>query len=271
MVIGLIGAQNSHSEHFLEFLNKHKKHDGFSVGYIYGADDPEICARLVSDYGIVSCANEDEVIEKSDAVVITYRKGSLHYEPAMKVLSAGKPLFNDKPFTSNTEEAKKIVDFAKEKNILICGGSSVKCLEEFESIGKKIQPGDTVVISFPGDPGSEYDGYYFYGIHSVEACLKLLGINYTGVSSMRNGDMVVSAITYPDNKCVLITSPEYARLDITIIGKSETVHQDIVMNYQGIGPDEFCNMLKSNKMPREYNYYLTAVKLMTAIVESAGL
>ena len=38
--VGLIGAQNTHTKHFCETINKKRLWDDVSIRYIYGADDP---------------------------------------------------------------------------------------------------------------------------------------------------------------------------------------------------------------------------------------
>jgi predicted dehydrogenase len=53
-----------------------------------------------------------------DIVYISTPNG-LHYEWSAKALRAGKHVLCEKPFTSNAEEARKLVGLAKEKN-LIC-------------------------------------------------------------------------------------------------------------------------------------------------------
>lgn len=53
-----------------------------------------------------------------DIIYVSTPNG-LHYEWASKSLNAGKHVLCEKPFTSNAEEARKLVELAKEKN-LIC-------------------------------------------------------------------------------------------------------------------------------------------------------
>lgn len=43
----------------------------------------------------------------------------LHFEWASKALRAGKHVLCEKPFTSNAEEAHKLIELAKEKG-LVC-------------------------------------------------------------------------------------------------------------------------------------------------------
>ena len=40
MKIGLIGAENSHAEHFCKAVNKEKNFPGFSIAWLYGAGGP---------------------------------------------------------------------------------------------------------------------------------------------------------------------------------------------------------------------------------------
>jgi len=271
VVIGLIGAENSHAAHFLETINRQQRYGGVSIKHIYGGDDPEKSCKLAGEFDLQNCGSEEEVIENSDAVVVTYRKGSLHHDAVMKALRAGKSVFNDKPFATKTGDAREIADYARGGNLLLCGGSNIKSLEGVASAAQKIEPGDTVVISFAADPDSEYDGYFFYGIHSVETCLTLFGLDYRSVSSTRDGGTVVSIVSYPKNKCVIMTSPGLLRLDITVYGNDKTVHYPVSLEYESVGPDEFVQMLLSNKPPRDYEFYAKAVELTNDIIRSSGI
>jgi len=274
MTIGMIGAQNSHAAHFLNAINSEKLYEGVRAGYIYGGDDPETCAKLATLHNLEDCPDEETLIEKSDAVVITYRKGSMHYKAAMKALHAGKPAFIDKPFTTDVYEAKKIVDYANENGLLICGGSNLKGISGIADISGKIEPGDTVVFSYFTDPASEYDGYFFYGIHTVELCLSIFGLDYKNVSAVNNDGMVVSIVSYPENTCVIVTSPEFQTfdvVDVVVHGKKATTHYPLALDYQNVGSDELIDMVKTGKPPRDYSFYETSIKLINEIVQSAGL
>ena len=271
MKIGLIGAENSHAEHFGQVINRDKKHPGFMITHVYGGDSPPICAKLCAEYALTECASEEEVIASCDALVVTYRKGSLHYEPVMQALQAGKPVFNDKPFATDVSQAQKIVDCAQKNNVLLYGGSSVKDLSGLSAVSQKISPDSTVVISFSANPESEYDGFWFYGIHSVELCIKLLGLNFKSVSAFRTGNNVVSAINYGKRRAVIVNTPDASALDVSIQSGDESETINVPMNYQSVCPDEFIKMLKTQKAPYDYAFYVESVRLMGMIIESAGL
>ena len=271
MKIGLIGAQNSHSRHFCEVINKKRPWDDVTISYLYGEDDPAEAKRLCGDFGITACSDEDEVIQKSDAVIVTYRKGSAHYQPVMKALRAGKPVFNDKPFATDIGEAKEIIDLASERGIMLNGGSSLKGLSGLAAVKENITPGSTAVITFSADPESEYDGYWFYGCHAVEVCLTLFGLDYVSAQSFRNNNAVVTNVAYQDRLCVIATTPQLNKLAVSVSNSGKTVCYDIPMDYESAGPEEFVNMVKTGELPRSYEFYLKAVELTGKIIETAGL
>ncbi|MDR1061499.1 MAG: Gfo/Idh/MocA family oxidoreductase [Clostridiales bacterium] len=271
MKIGLIGAQNSHSRHFCEVFNKDMRHAGHSIAYLYGGDDPGEAAKLCEGYGVIACGSEDEAIERSDAIAITYRNGADHHAPAMKALRAGKPLFNDKPFAASAREAREIVDYAGGRGLLLTGGSSIKSLPGIAPIAATVGPGSTVVVSFAADIDSEYGGYRFYGAHSAETALALCGEGFLSVSAMRNSGAVISTVHYADRQCIIVTAPQLGDLAVSVTNGRRTERYNVEKSYQSICPDEFAKMLDSGEVPRGYGFYLRAAELLDGIVESAGL
>jgi len=270
MKIGIIGAENSHTAHFCRVINEENRFPGNRVVWLYGTDSPDTASRLCGQYGLTLCGSEEELIEKSDGVVITYRRGSAHFEPAMKTLKAGKPLFNDKPFAVSNEQARALTDYAAAHASLLCGGSNLKGLPELPELKKQMGAGKTAVISFGGDVKSPYDGYWFYGIHSAELCVELCGEDFLSVDAYRNGDSVISTVHYADRACVISTNPGNTDLHISITGPEGTVHRHLPLNYQSVGPEEFIRMAENEKLPRPLSYYSSATRLVCAIIDSLG-
>jgi predicted dehydrogenase len=271
MKLGLIGAQSSHARHFCDVINGKNSHPGYRIEFLYGGDGPEEAAALSAGFNVAVCADEDEVIEKSDAVIITYRRGSLHHAAAMKVLRAEKPLFNDKPFATRARDAKEITDCAQARGVLITGGSSLKCLPGVQRAAAEIGPGSSVVIAYAADPSSEYEGYWFYGPHAAETCVALCGEQFTDVRAFRNGSAVVSVVEYSDRRCVIVTAPDADGLKIAVTNSGKTTVHNVEMDYQSVCPNEFVEMLKSRKAPRAYSHYVESTELLHRIIASAQL
>lgn len=268
MKIGIIGTQNSHTLNFCTALNEEKAVDGACVAYVYGGDDPEQAKKIAEKYGIEICASEEELIEKADAVAITYRKGSMHFEPAMKALQAKKPLFNDKPFAVSVEQCRALTDYAREHNLLLTGGSNLKGMPGLLALKEQIKPGSTVTISFAADCDSEYDGYWFYGIHSAEMCIALCGEDFTSVTSFKNGQSLVTVVSYADKQCIICNGTDSYAIKIAVTNEGKTTYQQIALDYHGVGPVELAEMAKSGKLPRPLSRYDKAVELVSRIIES---
>ena len=268
MKIGIIGTQNSHTDHFCKVLNEEKACAGACAAYVYGGDDPEQAKKLAEQYGVEICASEEELIEKSDVVAITYRKGSMHFEPAMKVLKAGKPLFNDKPFTVNMAQCLELTNYARENNLLLTGGSNLKGMGSLQALKAQVKPGSLVTISFAADCNSEYDGYWFYGMHSAEMCIALCGEEYTSVNSFKNGDAVVTIVTYADKQCVICNATTSHDIKIAITNGDETTYNFVALEYQSVGPQELVEMVNSGKLPRPLSHYEKSVELVSRMVEA---
>lgn len=271
MNIGILGAENSHAKHFCETINRGNRFPGYRITHLYAADAPQVGEELARDYGLTLTDSEDAVIAACDAVVVTYRKGSLHAAPVLRALKAGKAVFNDKPFSTDVEKAAEIVAYAREHQLLVCGGSNLKGLPNIAAFKPQITPGATVVITFAADPNSEYDGYWFYGIHAAELCLTLCGTDYRDVAAFRTGDTVVATVRFDQVTCVLVTTPGIQDLHISINADGKNVAHNVEMAYQSVGPAELVTMLKTGQPPRDVGFYEAATRLLTDIIKAAGL
>lgn len=78
--------------------------------------------------------NIDELLASDiDAVYIATPPG-LHYEQAMKCCEANKPVYIEKPFARNYEEAKAIVEAFAKKNLPVYVGHYRRALPRFQKI-----------------------------------------------------------------------------------------------------------------------------------------
>ena len=159
MNIGILGAENSHAKHFCETINRENRFPGYRITHLYAADAPQVGEELARDYGLTLTDSEDVVIAACDAVVVTYRKGSLHAAPVLRALKAGKAVFNDAVF-HRCREGGEIVAYAREHQLLVCGGSNLKGLPILRRLSRRLRPVNGGHY-FAADPNSEYDGYWF--------------------------------------------------------------------------------------------------------------
>lgn len=124
--IGIIGTENSHALAFARLLNKEDQGREARVVGVYGPD-PDTARQIQEETGVDFIARSPEEFHgKVDAMMITSRKGSLHYGYALPFIREGMPLFIDKPITSDWEQAKELVREAQSSGSLLTGGSGCK-------------------------------------------------------------------------------------------------------------------------------------------------
>ena len=77
--------------------------------------------KIKEDYGLKYFTTDNDVVlsdPKIDVIYIAVPNG-LHYEIGLKALNNGKHVIMEKPFTPSYREAKKLINLAKEKDLII--------------------------------------------------------------------------------------------------------------------------------------------------------
>jgi len=271
MQIGLIGAENSHTLQFCNSFNRDNISPGNRITHVFGDDSAEAAANLAATYGLTICDTESSLLAACDAVIITYRCGHLHHAPAMRALAAGKFVFNDKPFAVTPAEAEEITAYAAAHNPRLTGGSILKSMPELAAVKANLHAGDTVVISYGADPASPYDGFWFYGIHSVEICLTLFGADYKSVSAMHDQGAVIATVAYADRQCVIVTRPDIYDLRIAVTGRGHSEFLDFPNIRPETSAAEFAQMLETGTPPHDFTHLTAATRLTGEIIAQAGL
>ena len=97
-IIGIIGAENSHTRGFGKMFNLDKKFPGWEVKYVWGEKE-EFALQAKTEAGIPNIVQDPaEMMGKIDALIVDHRHGDLHLDAALPFVKAGIPTFIDKPF-----------------------------------------------------------------------------------------------------------------------------------------------------------------------------
>jgi len=115
--------------------------------------------------GVELCATQEEVIEKSDyLIVLSPDNAERHVDLCKLPLVSGKPVFVDKTFAAGLEDAKKIVTGAKDTPYFSC--SALRYDTDLMNICKD----DIEMIDCRG-PGL----FKIYAVHMLEPLFMLMG------------------------------------------------------------------------------------------------
>jgi len=105
--------------------NLNEQLGNFSTGTI----DEEIISRL----NIYSSLDECLAAEKPDACVIAVHT-DLHYELASMALNAGVHVFLEKPFSLSVDESRRMIELAREKNLVMMIGHVVRFMPAYQTL-----------------------------------------------------------------------------------------------------------------------------------------
>jgi predicted dehydrogenase len=151
--IGMIGLDTSHCPAFVKIIN-----DADNEFYVSGAKvvkafpgGSELFSSSISrvegftndlkGLGVEICDSIEATAEGMDAFLLESVDGRQHLEQFKILAQYGKPIFIDKPFACCFEDAKAIVELAKEKNIPIMTASAIRYAKGIDILhdGSKVE------------------------------------------------------------------------------------------------------------------------------------
>lgn len=143
------------------------------VAYAFGLIDPpkELGDRISNrewseKYGVELCASIDEVVEKSDyLVVLSPDNAEMHELLSEKPLKSGKLTYIDKTFAPDKATAERIFKLADECGTPCFSTSSLRFASEWQAIDKSDLR--CIYSDGPGDVG-------IYAIHQIEPIICMM-------------------------------------------------------------------------------------------------
>ncbi len=207
MRIGIAGSENSHARIFASLLNCP---DGWEGRRVSGAqvthllpDTPEQGEAIARDCLVGSlCHSPEEMMGRVDAVLCLDRRGSRHAQQAAPFLSAGLPVFIDKPLARDPAEARAILETAERSGSTAFSFSTVPFARQARELATRAAAEKPAMVQVSGhaDPECEYDGLFFYGIHSTELLCALAGTGVRSVAANRAKDGITVLCQYGDGR-----------------------------------------------------------------------
>lgn len=208
--LGIVGTDTSHVIGFATAYN-----DPSSSGHVPGArivaafrgGSPDIPAsrdridgftrQLQEKYGIEIVDTIAELCRRVDGVLLTSNDGRVHLAQAREIISAGKPLFIDKPLASTLEDAREIARLAKTAGVPWFSTSTLR----YAAAGLKTADLTGVEVWGPG-PLEEHHhlDLSWYAIHEAEMLFTLLGTGCEEVTRVESADASVVACRWKDGR-----------------------------------------------------------------------
>jgi len=276
-IIGIIGAENSHTIGFGKMFNLDKKFPGWEVAYVWGEKDE--FAQVAKIKGGIPVIVKDplEMLGKIDALIVDHRHGDMHLDAALPFVKAGIPTFIDKPFCYDSQAAKTFLQMARAIGTPVTSYSSIAhsyATEDMRRQLTELKDINQITCYGKADVNSIYGGFFFYGVHMVEPLIYLFD------------EKIVSARFNKNEKENLNSSVslvfENGRMATLIITTKKFGWQTFVETNDGVvelksqqekvGPDknyvDMVNMFSTGIEPRSHESIIHGIAVLEAIQKS---
>ena len=273
IIIGIIGAENSHTIGFGRMFNKDKKFPGIRVEYVWGETDA-FAEKAAKNGGIPNIVKDPkEMLGKIDALIIDHRHAKYHLEAALPFIKQGIPVFIDKPFCYRAAEGKKFLETARKYHAPVTSYSSlaqsrdlVNRKKQVEKMGKINQ----VVMYGPVEIESKYGGIFFYGVHTVQQMMNLYGEDIQKVKISKDGKKANATIMYKNGMMITLVFSHYYGWGSFV--ETETGFHELKPYIKdddpGKGYQDMVDMFRTGKEPRSYQSILNCVSVLEALEKS---
>jgi len=272
--IALVGTENSHAREIVHHLNAHPISDAARIVALVGADDDHNHS-LATAGGITQLVpTSTELIGSVDALIVTNRDGARHREHAVPFLEAGIPVWVDKPLAASTADARAILDAANHTSTPVTSYSAVRWVADAETLAqgtKAVGDLQAVTVTGPADPGSEYSGIFFYGIHAADLAQRLAPGEPGPVDTDQVGDTVVAR--YRSNgvlvtlQLVKPTATGRVPFHAEIVGREGLVSHDVRLDAEYVVPGlkVFLDLLATGRAPLDDATMLAPITVLEQI------
>ena len=240
--VGIIGLDTSHSIAFTKALNdpaSGPEFGGYKViaAFPRGSNDIKSSVDRIPGYtedvkklGVEIVNSIEELLNRTDVVLLETNDGRLHLEQALPVMKAGKRMFIDKPVAASLSDTIAIFRAARHYNVPVFSSSSLRYITGAKEVADgsvgKVLGADTYS---PATLEKTHPDLFWYGVHGVETLFTLMGTGCKTVvrTFTENTDVVTG--TWQDNRIGTFRGIRYGRADyggtvfgekgITVLGK----------------------------------------------------
>ena len=275
MKIAILGVENSHADAFGKLVKENPKYKDIEIVGIY-SEDEEATKRIIdAGYATYAAKSPDEFVGKVDGILVTARHGNNHYKYAMPYVKAGIPCFIDKPFCADLELAKELAAEAEKNNVLLCGGSCLKFIDELKPLARIAKNKNVVSghICCPVNMDNPYGGFWFYTQHLIEMLITIYGRNVKSVLAYcpdeKKNRLTVIFNMGEFDVCGFYTSAFRYSAGVRTADNQiyDTFCDDVAYTYVNEF-DEFVEMVNNKVMHNTYDELVYPVKILDAINRS---
>lgn len=266
--LGIVSLESTHVDAFCRVFNSDSSEPTHLEGAVVAVlcnqdDDPSRIASLQEEWGIeVVVENPRDMLGLVDAALVCSRDGSLHYEQAAPFLEEGMPVFVDKPFALNLDDAQDMLGLALSTGAPVMSASGLRYAEEVEAALEKIGENEIVHASLIG-PGE----LFFYGIHLTDVLNAAMGPGVEAVSNVGEVEFDLLSVTFGDGRSAslqLLRDPAPRHQGIFFTEDGSASFEIHAHTFYMRTMRQFLAMIESGDPPIAYEDMLEAILVLLA-------
>lgn len=174
-----------------------------SLDIPFSADNIEKNIAEMKKMGVEILATVDEVVAKSDAVMVLSIDGRPHLAQVKPVFAARKPVFVDKPVAASLVDIIRIYDLAKSTNTPCFSSSSLRYCPNIAGMSHDPRVGkvlgcDAFCANTPLEPS--HPDLFYYGIHGSELLFTIMGPGCQSVTRVKTETADLAAGVWNDGR-----------------------------------------------------------------------
>jgi len=212
--VGVIGLDNYQAVAFTQLFHNPKVEGdlaGIKVVAAFPAGSPEIeesvrelpkWTEQIKKFGVEIVQSPDEVLKRSDAILLMSVDGRAHLEQLKPILKAGKPVYVGRPLAASLADAVEIFRLAAESKTPIFTCSQHRFSPGFLGMRNHPEVGDVLGTDVYGGAPREphHPDLFWHAIHGIETLYTIMGPGCVSVSrtSTETADVVTG--TWKDGR-----------------------------------------------------------------------
>jgi predicted dehydrogenase len=283
--VGIIGLDTSHATAFTEALNNPSagpEFGGYKVTAAYprGSNDIKSSVDRIAGYteevkklGVEIVDSIQDLLKKTDVVLLETNDGRLHLEQALQVMKAGKTVFIDKPIAASLSDAIAIFNAGQKYNVPVFSSSSLRYIAGSDEIAKgsigKVLGADTYS---PATIEKTHPDLFWYGVHGVETLFTVMGTGCKSVTGTFTEETDQVTGLWSDNRIGTFRGIRKGKSDYggIVFGEKGIV---LLGKYSGYNPllVEIIKFFQTGIVPVSQTETIEIFAFMTAAAESKKL
>ena len=211
--VGIIGLDTSHATAFTGALNNPSagpEFGGYKVTAAYprGSNDIKSSVDRIAGYteevkklGVEIVESIQDLLEKTDVILLETNDGRLHLEQALQVMKAGKRLFIDKPIAASLTDTIAIFNAGQKYKVPVFSSSSLRYIAGAEEIAKgSIGKVLGAYTYSPATIEKTHPDLFWYGVHGVETLFTVMGTGCKSVTGTFTEETDLVTGLWSDNR-----------------------------------------------------------------------